>query len=103
MLDHNAHVERQPATNQQGVNIYHRKYRKQSKKWDITPVKLAKEYKYIPELMKSIFQEQAVISARLKNPRVIYDNDPTHIQSTIAHTAPDITEDIVKHKCSRFK
>ena len=103
VLDHNAHVTREPAINQQGVSIYHRKYRKQSKKWDVTPMKLAKKYTYIPELISSIFQERLTSYTRLKDPRHICDDEPTHIQSTIAHTAPDVTEDIVKSKRSRFK
>ena len=54
VLDHNSHCDRQVATTTKGEQRYHRKYRKQSKKWDVTPVKTKKEYKYIPELIAAI-------------------------------------------------
>ena len=36
ILDRNAHKERGHARNKDGDIIYHRKYRKQSKKWDVS-------------------------------------------------------------------
>ena len=58
VLDHNAHLERAAATNIRGEQLYHRKYRKQSKMWDATPLKDRKGYKYIPEVMVTIFDQQ---------------------------------------------
>ena len=57
ILDHNVHTGRENVLNQNGDIIYHRKYRKQTKKWDVSPTKSNKTYKYIPELMKSIIEE----------------------------------------------
>jgi len=50
-----------------GEQRYHRKYRKQSKKRDVTPVKTKKEYKYIPELLAAIFQAHKESDNSLKN------------------------------------
>ena len=37
-----------------GKPVYNRKYRKASKKWDITPAMENKKFSYIPSLMQSI-------------------------------------------------
>ena len=37
-----------------GTKIYHRKYRKQTKKWDVTPVLEEKKYECIPQLMEGV-------------------------------------------------
>ena len=47
VIDYNAHVEREVARNRAGDIIYHRKYRKQTKKWDVTPVHCRKDYSYM--------------------------------------------------------
>ena len=55
VLDHNAHLDRNPK--QRGENQgyqYHRRYRKQTRNWDVVKVLDRKEYKYIPELMTEI-------------------------------------------------
>ena len=53
VLDHNAHLQRNHITKQDGTKVYHRKYRKQTKKWDVTPV-LEEKYEYIPEIMECV-------------------------------------------------
>ena len=102
VLDHNAHVEREVAKNKKGEQIYHRKYCKQTKKWDITPTKQIKEYSYAIELMDTIMAERKSSCAPLKRRRPVDDDSPTNIQATIAHTAPIHTQDIVNNKRSRF-
>ena len=102
VLDHNAHVERPTATNSRGEQIYHRKYRKQSKKWDATPVKDTKHYKYIPELIVAIFEKRKKSADNLKRTICLPDHHPVNIQSTIVHTQPTVTSDLVKNKRSRF-
>ena len=54
VIDYNAHVERPIATNKEGEIINHRKYRKQTKKWDITPVCCQKKYSYMKNLVAEI-------------------------------------------------
>ena len=102
VLDHNAHVKRAAATNSSGEQIYHRKYRRQSKKWDVTPVKENKHYKYIPQLIAAIFTQRMTSADTLKQTIHLPNHHPANIQSTIAHTRPGDTADIVKTKRSRF-
>ena len=102
VLDHNAHIERTAATNIRGEPLYHRKYRKQSKKWDATPLKDRKGYKYIPEVMAAIFEQRKQSTIPLKRPNCLPLNHPANLQATIAHTQPGDTADIVKNKKSRF-
>ena len=103
VLDHNAHTERSVAMNKKGDAIYHRKYRKQTKKWDVTAVKSTKEYKYIPDLMLQIFEERVRSVVPLKHAITLSQDHPSKRQRTIAHTQPDETTNIVMNKCSRFK
>ena len=102
VLDHNAHCDRQVATTAKGEQRYHRKYRKQSKNWDVTPVKTRKEYKYIPELIAAIFQAHKESDNSLKSKKRLREDHPVHIQHTIAHRPPDHTADIATKKRSRF-
>ena len=102
MLDHNAHSEREAAVDKKGDQLYHRKYRKQSKKWDATPLKSNKTYKYINELVQAVFEERMVSVSSIKRPMTLPEDHPANIQHTIAHLQPDNTTDIVKNKKSRF-
>ena len=102
VLDHNAHSERKGAVDNKGEQLFHRKYRKQSKKWDVTPLKSNKTYKYIPELIQAVFEERTVSISSMKRAITLPENHPTKIQHTIAHLQPDNTIDIVKNKKSRF-
>lgn len=102
VLDHNAHTTRENALNHNGDIIYHRKYRKQTKKWDVTPTKSKKLYKYIPELMRAILEERKVSVHNLKHQVTLHQEHPTNIQATIAHIIPDATAQLVKNKRTRF-
>ena len=101
-LDHNAHLQREQVTNDKGEKTYHRKYRKQTKQWDVTPVMENKKYEYIPELMESVrlMRRQTTFTLCTKN--VVAENHPSRRQATIAHTAPSSTDELVKNKRSRF-
>ena len=102
VIDYNAHVEREVARNREGDIIYHRKYRKQTKKWDVTPVRCRKDYTYMNELIKDILKlrEETDSSSRSRVP--IASNHPRHIQLTIGLNAPPDTQSIVINKQSRF-
>ena len=102
VLDHNAHIEQAAAINSKGEQIYHRKYRKQSKKWDAAPLKDRKDYKYIPELIAAKYEHRKQSTITLKRTMRLPDDHPINIQATIAHTQPGDTADIVKNKRSRF-
>ena len=68
-LDHNAHIQRGRVTKAKGEKMYHREYRKQTKKWDVAPVMVNKKYEYIPELMESVrwMHHQTTFTLRSKN------------------------------------
>ena len=102
VLDHNAHLQRGHVTNAKGDKTYHRKYRKQTKKWDITPVMETKSYGYIPELMEGVrlIRRQTTITLRSKT--VLAEDHPSRRQATIAHIAPSSTDELIKNKRSRF-
>ena len=103
VLDHNAHLERRHLTKPDGTKIYHRKYRKQTKKWDITPVLESKKYDYIPELMNNIRLLRSLTTLPLHRKRVLEEDHPARKQSTIAHIAPSPTNELVVNKRSRFQ
>ena len=102
VLDHNTYCDRQVATTAKGEQRYHRKYRKQSKNCDVTPVKMRIEYKYMPALIAAIFQADKESDNSLKSKKHLWENHPAHIQHNIAHCPPDHNADTVTKKCSRF-
>ena len=104
MLDHNAHLDRSPK--QRGENQgyqYHRRYRKQTRNWDVVKVLDRKEYKYIPELMTEImtYWQQSGFNMRCRT--TVPPDHPTQIQPTIAHNPPPDTHTIANNKKSRFQ
>ena len=101
-LDHNAHLQRGHLTNAKGEKIYHRKYRKQTKKWDVTPVMANKKYNYIPELMESVRLMRHRTTFTLRSKNVLAEDHPSRRQTTIAHTAPSSTDELIRNKRSRF-
>ena len=54
ILDYNSHLNRVQAQNKGGIQIHSRKFQKQTKKWDATPVMEQKKYPHISFLMKAI-------------------------------------------------
>ena len=102
VLDYNSHLNRDKAKNKDGVQIYNRKFCKQTKKWDVTPVLECKKYPHIPELMNTIELEYKdrdnALRVQVQSP---YDN-PASIQKTIGNSQPEPTSEIVRKKCSRF-
>jgi len=102
VLDYNSHLTREKAKNKDGIQIYNRKFRKQTKKWDATPVLECKKYPHIPKLMKDIELEYKnrdnALRVQVESP---YDN-PTAIQKTIGNSQPEATSEIVQKKRTRF-
>ena len=99
VLDHNAHVNLVARQHKQTREYqYHRQYRKQTKNWDVVKILEAKEYKYIPDLMKAIQHNWEQYKIEMP----IDAQHPTNIQRTIAHTQPPDTHTIVNKKKSRF-
>ena len=102
ILDHNKHCHREHMRSKDGNLLYHRKYRKQSKKWDSTPTLIRKKYEYIPRIMSEICKARADSDSSLKRKVVLAENHPGRIQKSIGHCNPEETHVIVSNKRSRF-
>ena len=102
MIDYNVHVERPIARNKGGDIIYHRKYRKQTKKWDVTPVRYPKNYCYMKDLVAEIFRLREESDQTTRSKVALISNHPCNIQLTIGHVQPPETSEILSTKQSRF-
>ena len=102
VIDYNAHVERPIATNKEGEVIYHRKYRKQTKKWDITPVRCQKKYSYMKDLVAEILRLREESDQITRSKVALISIHPRNIQLTIGHVQPPETSEILSNKQSRF-
>ena len=100
VLDHNLHAKRGMAKNKNGEPIYSRQYRKQTKKWDVTPCKEAKKYDYLSQIMQEILNSRKESTVGLKHKESLPHDDLQRIQQTIAHQPPVNTKDIVMNKKS---
>ena len=99
MIDYNAHDERPIVTNKEGEIIYHRKYRKQTKKWDVTPVHCQKKYSYMKDLVAEILRLREESD---KITRSMISNHPHNIQLTIGHVQPPETSQILSNNSQGF-
>ena len=77
ILDHNNHLQRGKAVTKSGDIVFHRKYRKQSKKWDASPTMNRKTYLYIPTILKLIIEKRISASITLKHSVVVPEDHPT--------------------------
>ena len=78
VLDHNAHINRDFAKNKKGDFVYHRKYRKQSKKWDVTPTLTTKKFLYILNLLHEIELERESHMVIVSKPMLCYHQITQH-------------------------
>ena len=102
VLDNNAHCLREPAHSREGTATHARKFRKQSKKWDVTPVKKRKEYLYVNKIIQEIQKQRHDSCESLKKKRLLSPSNPYHIQHTIGDSDPPSTSTIRDHDVSLF-
>ena len=102
ILDHNMHCQCEHMRSKDGNLLYHREYRKQSKKWDAAPTLIRKKYEYIPQIISEICKARTDFTSALKRKVVLPEKHPGHIQKTIGHCNPEETHVIVSNKHSRF-
>ena len=95
-LDHNIHINRPIKEPKEGTVYYHRVWRKRTKHWDVIPVKVTKEYKYIPELMQKILTKHTASTQSIRSLK------RKRRAATTTKTAPPQTKEIVDTKRSRF-
>ena len=75
--------------------MYQRKYRKQTKRWDVTPSLVSKDYNYIPRPMEAISREHASSDVNLKHKQPEPLHHSCNIQKTIRHRPPEKTSELV--------
>ena len=93
-IDHNHHLSRQQARNQNGDLVFSRRWSKRTKRWKVVVVKEKKNYSYYPVLCAKVIQAASSGSAR----PVHYLNDPRLIAPTIAPLpAPNTSELVREH------
>lgn len=102
VLDYNAHLQREIAKNKQGGVVYQRKYRKQTKKWDVTPVRTKKEYKYMDKLKLEIMDQRVHSVQTTRSKPVLPDNHPKYIQTTIGQVPPSNTKELAAKNFQDF-
>ena len=102
VLDHNQHAGRNVKTNKKGEVIYARKYRKASRKWDVTPTLEQKKYNYIPRLIKEIKSQRQNSDHVLKQKLPTPGSHPNNIQHTIGEILPSGSRELASNKRSRF-
>ena len=102
VIDYNVHVERPFARNKEGDIIYHWKYRKQTKKWDVTPVRCPKKYSYMKDLLAEILRLREESDQTTRSKVALISNHPHYIQLTIGHVQPPETSEILSTKQSKF-
>ncbi|KAJ8023852.1 hypothetical protein HOLleu_36413 [Holothuria leucospilota] len=68
----------------------------------VTPVKEVKEYDYLPDLMKGVYQKRLEDPSTQRTPSVVGEDDPRRLASTIRPTQPPPTAELVKRHQSRF-
>ena len=79
-------------------------YSKATKRFSVGPVKEAKEYKYIWNLIEEVVnaRELAEGSERLDAPSMRHLSDPRNLQATIARVPRPPMEDLIRAHKSRF-
>ena len=79
ILDHNAQLDHSPKLHSEShAYQYHRRYRKQTCNWDVVQVMQAKDYKYIPELLKEIFLQWESSSSNMKSRATASQDNPPY-------------------------
>ena len=98
VIDHNHHLNRRQAKNQQGNLVYSRRWSKRAKRWKVVLVKEKKNYSYFPLLCANVLKALGSGSSQ----PMIYENDPKNIAPTIAALPPPPTSQLVEEHLSRF-
>lgn len=83
-IDHNMHLFRPQATTKDGHQKFARKYSKLTKKWHAEPVKIPKDYKYMPYLLSQIlscrYSDKMSVKRRVPRPT----SHPKNLAPTMA-------------------
>lgn len=102
-LDHNGHLDRTVITNKDGSVRYQRVFQKKSSRWSVTPCKIHKEYKYIPQVVQRILQKRLDDDIGMNRIVALEVDDPRRVSAHLAPIPPPPTRQIVNEQKSRFK
>ena len=101
-IDHNMHVFRPHAKTADGKFKYARKYSKRTKKWHAEPVKVDKEYKYLPFLLSSVLKRRHDDKGSVRRFVAKPANHPKRLAPSIAMKQPTETKELVKFRLARY-
>lgn len=100
-MDHNMRMFRPHARTADGKFKYARKYSKRTKKWHAEPVKVDKEYKYLPFLLSSVLKRRHDDKGSVRRVVTKPANHPKHLAPSVAMKQPTDTEELVKFRLAR--
>ena len=84
------------------VNSFRRHFHKGSARWGVVPVKEAKTYSYITELMKAVYIKRVEDPSTQISWVVLEEEDPRRLAPTITPQQPPPTTELVRAHVSRF-
>ncbi|KAJ8046721.1 hypothetical protein HOLleu_05492 [Holothuria leucospilota] len=82
--------------------IFRRHFHKGSDRWGVVPVKEAKAYSYMAELMREVFFKRVHDPSTQRSTVVLGEDDPRRLAPTIAPSQPPPTDELVRAHASRF-
>ncbi|KAJ8017607.1 hypothetical protein HOLleu_44868 [Holothuria leucospilota] len=100
-IDFQKHKERTQKVND-GKPVFRRHYFKGSDRWGVVPVKEAKGYSYISELMTGVYRKRLEDPSTQSAPSVLAEDDPRRLAPTIRSTQPPPTAELAGRHQSRF-
>eukprot|EP00112_Aurelia_sp_Birch-Aquarium-sp1_P019611 Seg4882.2 transcript_id=Seg4882.2/GoldUCD/mRNA.D3Y31 product="hypothetical protein" protein_id=Seg4882.2/GoldUCD/D3Y31 len=102
--DHNMHLFRNQARNNNGELLYKRKYSRRSREYHAEPVQENKMYAYIPKLVATIIKKRQEKDDSVLGKVAQKSNDPKLIAPTIElNNPPPPTAELVQNRLSRMQ
>ncbi len=101
-IDHNHHLHRPYATDENGQQCITRRWSKRAKRWKVVLIKDTKEYSYILILQSLVLQSRSEEKGRVHLRRVIPDSDPRWILPTIASVPAKSSKELHQEALTHF-
>ena len=77
-------------------------YNKRTKNWFPVPMKIPKNYSYIPKLQERILLQRLIATTPMSQMAQMSDSDPRNIAPTLAGYAPPPLQELVERQASRL-
>ena len=101
-IDHNHHLNLQPATNKDGTVRYTRRFGKRRRGWKLVASKEKKNFSYIPTLTARVLHQREVDLSNIKKVGEKADNHPEKLAPNIGNIAAPSTEELRQQHATRF-